>query len=122
MPSKTTVLAVDDEPLNLEILAEMLGEEYRIITVESGEACLQQLAHSPPDIILLDINMPGLNGMEVCARIKADPNTRHIPVLYISALSRPEEIEQGLRSGAEGYITKPFYEDELIDKLETALG
>lgn len=122
MPLKPLVLAVDNEPLNLEIIEELLEEGYRVVTALSGLESLQQVARERPDIILLDVSMPEMSGFEVCQRLKKDAATATIPILYLSAFSRAEEIERGLKTGVEGYICKPFREDELLTAVQNCLN
>jgi putative two-component system response regulator len=104
-----TVLVVDDVPENLTVLGELLCDEYTVRAANSGPAALH-LAHvkPQPDLILLDVMMPGMDGYQVMARLRADPATRHIPVICVTALSDSEEEERGLQLGAADYITKPL--------------
>ena len=104
-----TVLVVDDVPENLTVLGELLCDEYTVRAANSGPAALH-LAHvnPQPDLILLDVMMPGMDGYEVMERLRADPATRHIPVICVTALSDTEEEERGLTLGAADYITKPL--------------
>jgi putative two-component system response regulator len=104
-----TVLVVDDVPENLTVLGELLCDEYTVRAANSGPAALH-LAHvnPQPDLILLDVMMPGMDGYQVMARLRADPATRHIPVICVTALSDSEEEERGLLLGAADYITKPL--------------
>ena len=106
---KQAVLVVDDTPTNIQILMETLKHEYRIIAAVNGERALQ-LATSdpPPDIILLDVMMPEMDGYEVCARLKADAMTRDIPIIFITAMSETQDETKGLELGAVDYITKPI--------------
>jgi len=104
-----TVLVVDDVPENLTVLGELLCDEYTVRAANSGPAALH-LAHvnPQPDLILLDVMMPGMDGYQVMERLRADPATRHIPVICVTALSDSEEEERGLLLGAADYITKPL--------------
>ncbi|MDR3337225.1 MAG: response regulator [Treponema sp.] len=103
-----SVLAVDDEKTNLDILNYVLSPEYTVYTVKSGEAALELLATGRPDLILLDIVMPGMDGFEVLAKLKSSPGTQNIPVIIITTLDNPEDEEKGFNLGAGDYITKPF--------------
>jgi len=106
---KSTILIVDDAPANLKILAGMLREEYRIVIAKSGEEALNLIKKGDvPDIILLDVMMPGIDGYEVCTILKENSNTKSIPVIFITAKSEQEEMRKGLSLGAVAYITKPF--------------
>lgn len=104
-----TILIVDDTPDNIRILMETLREEYKILAATSGEMALKAaLAENPPDLILLDIMMPGMDGFEVCGRLKQNPDSRDIPVIFITAINSPEDETRGLKTGAVDFITKPF--------------
>ena len=104
-----SVLIVDDTPANLALLSELLREDYRTRVANSGERALQIVASdSPPDLILLDVMMPGMTGYEVCRRLKADPATRHIPVIFVSALNEVDDETKGLDLGGVDYVTKPI--------------
>jgi len=104
-----TVLVVDDEPINAEILATLLGRDYRVMIASNGRDALNVARQSPqPDLILLDIMMPGLDGFEVCKCLKSDQQTRDIPVIFITAVAGENPECQGLELGAVDYITKPF--------------
>ena len=106
---RPTVLIVDDEPLNITVLDAILREECETVAALSGEQALKRAtASTPPDAILLDIQMPGMDGYEVCRRLKAEPRTRKIPVLFITVRSNAEDEKKGLAAGAVDYITKPF--------------
>lgn len=113
---KATILLVDDQPTNLRVLRAMLGtEHYDFVAVDSGQAALD-LVHANPrfDLILLDVAMPDLNGIEVCKRLKANPATQHVPVIMISALhAHDDSVAEGLKAGADGYLAKPLDETAL---------
>ncbi|MDX9994441.1 MAG: two-component system response regulator [Rhodocyclaceae bacterium] len=104
-----TVLIVDDTPQNLTVLGELLQSEYRVRAANSGERALRAVGTLPcPDLILLDIMMPGMDGYEVLKRLRADAATRNIPVIFITAMTAEADEERGLELGAVDYITKPF--------------
>ena len=106
---KNTVLVVDDTPTNIQVLMETLKDDYRIIAAVNGQRALQMATSDPaPDIILLDIMMPEMDGYEVCKRLKAEAGTRDIPVIFITARSEVEDETRGLELGAVDYITKPI--------------
>ena len=108
--AKPLILIVDDTPINVQILAEALRADYRVRVATSGPAALDGIAkYGPPDLILLDVMMPGLDGYEVCRRLKANPATQHIPVIFVTAKTDAVDEEYGLRLGAMDYITKPFH-------------
>jgi adenylate cyclase len=103
-----TILAVDDTPTNLSLLAELLRDRYRIKVATQGTKALELAVASPPDLILLDVMMPGLNGYEVLERIRADVRLRHIPVIMISAVDEIDSVIRCIELGAEDYLPKPF--------------
>lgn len=119
---KANIMVVDDTPANLKLLADMLGERgYEVRPLPSGKAALNAAAIDPPDLILLDINMPIMNGYEVCERLKADPLLRKIPVIFISALNEVEDKIQAFQNGGVDYVTKPFQFEEVLARVETHL-
>ena len=121
-PSDHTVLAVDDKPLNLRLLREMLEEEdFGVVEASDGLQALERVRDVMPDIVLLDINMPNMDGIEVCHRLKADPDTQGIPVIFVSGVNELEDKVHAFREGAIDYITKPFQVDEVIARVTTHL-
>jgi signal transduction histidine kinase/DNA-binding response OmpR family regulator len=119
---KGDILAVDDTPASLKLLTDLLkAEGYRVRSAINGELALQAAAAAPPDLVLLDINMPGMNGFEVCQRIKAQPDTGDIPVIFISAVQGTAEKVKGFELGAVDYVTKPYQRDELLARVRTHL-
>lgn len=107
--SRHKILVVDDTPANIRILGEELKSSYELIVATNGESALKRaLSDNAPDLILLDIMMPDMNGYEVCRRLKADDRTRNIPVIFITAMSAEEDETKGLELGAVDYICKPF--------------
>jgi len=115
----TKILAVDDEPFNLEIIEEILEElDFELQVATSGPECLAMVEGYMPQVILLDVSMPQMNGYEVCKALKANPNTAHIIVMFVSARGTVEERMEGYSVGAEDYIVKPFGHDELKSKLK----
>jgi CheY-like chemotaxis protein len=119
--SDCTVLVVDDTEANIDILMEMLGEEYDVTVAMDGEDALDTVVEDSPDLILLDIMMPDIDGFEVCRRLKDNPDTSSIPIIFLSALSEDEEKQKGLDLGAVDFITKPFYPAEIQTKVEQHL-
>lgn len=106
---KQTILIVDDEPVNIKILVELLRSDYQIRVASNGEKALQiALSEDRPDLILLDIMMPGIDGHEVCRFIKNNPETQDIPIIFLTAKSQVEDEQKGFNSGAVDYITKPI--------------
>lgn len=109
-PQKPLILIVDDTPTNIQILAENLIKDYRIKVAASGEDALRIIAcQGLPDLILLDVMMPDIDGYEVCRRLKNAPYTNSIPIIFVTALNEASNEEFGLNLGAMDYITKPFY-------------
>ena len=118
----TDVLVVDDTLENLELLSEMLkANGYKVRPVTGGVPALQAAKSSPPDLILLDINMPDMNGYDVCQRLKADVALKGIPVIFISALGDSEDKVKAFQCGGVDYITKPFRMDEVLARVKTHL-
>jgi phosphoserine phosphatase RsbU/P len=116
------ILVVDDTPANLQVLAGMLKDRgYRVRPVPGGKLALVAARRDPPDLILLDINMPEMNGYEVCERLKADDVLKGIPVIFISALTEPLDKVKAFATGGVDYLTKPFQMEELHARVETHL-
>lgn len=113
MEEDNLILIVDDEPNNFDVLEMFLyNENYDLVYISNGQDALSFLEKTKPNVILLDIMMPKMNGIEVCSRIKNNPNTNHIPVIMVTALSSKENLAKCIENGADDFITKP------IDKLE----
>ena len=121
--SKGRILVVDDEIYIVHILDFSLGMKgYEVITALDGEAALEKLKTERPDLIVLDIMMPKLDGYEVCKAIKANPDTAHIPVILLSAKGRNVDQKMGFDVGADDYITKPFSPRKLVERINQLLG
>ena len=106
---KPKILIVDDTPENIQILMATLKDQYTIVAAINGEKALKMAVADPrPDLILLDIMMPGMDGYEVCRRLKADEQARHIPIIFVTAKTEVEDETLGFELGAVDYITKPF--------------
>lgn len=117
-----TILIVDDEPNNLKVLHNLLTEnDYIVRAARSGTAAIETVQLDPPDLILLDIKMPHMDGYEVCQRLKGDPQTRDIPIIFISALNQVDDIVSAFNVGGVDYITKPFQFEEVIARVKTHL-
>jgi serine phosphatase RsbU (regulator of sigma subunit) len=120
---KGNLLIVDDKPANLRLLAAMLVEQgYKVRSAINGSLALTATQAAPPDMILLDINMPEMNGYEVCERLKADESTRDIPVIFISALDETHDKVKAFTVGGVDYIIKPFQLEEVLARVETHLA
>ncbi|KHD07176.1 hypothetical protein PN36_04620 [Candidatus Thiomargarita nelsonii] len=122
MKEKPLLLIIDDNPVNLILLETILtNNHYRVVSAENGEEGLETAKLSPPDLILLDIAMPGWNGYETCQRMKQNSILKKIPILFLSALDKTENIVRGLQAGGLDYISKPFQKEELVARLQTHL-
>ena len=116
------LLIVDDNMLNLQLTAGLLKEEgYLISLAQDGQAALSQLEHMLPDLILLDIMMPGMDGFEVCRILKKDPRLLEIPVIFLTAKKETEDLAEGFNVGGVDYITKPFIREELVVRVKNHL-
>lgn len=121
-PSQATILIVDDLKQNVDLLGDLLEKTgHHILKATSGESALAIVHQTPPDLVLLDINMPVMTGYEVCQTLQADELTRHIPVIFISALDQPKHILQGFEVGGVDYISKPFNFQEVMARVRTHL-
>ncbi|OBY88773.1 MULTISPECIES: response regulator [unclassified Pseudomonas] len=119
---RPTVLIVDDAPENLTLLSELLKLLYRVKAARTGEKALQiARSEEPPDIILLDVMMPGMNGFEVCRRLREDPQTCHIPVIFITAQGTADNEIRGLELGAVDYLTKPINPPTVLMRVDNQL-
>jgi sigma-B regulation protein RsbU (phosphoserine phosphatase) len=117
------ILIVDDTPDNLRLLSQMLSEQgYGVRAVTSGSRALASVQAAPPDLILLDIKMPEMDGYQVCEALKADPETRDIPIIFISALDALQDKVQAFAVGGVDYVTKPFQLEEVVARVETHLA
>ena len=117
-----SILLVDDNPTNLQVLFQTLeGVGCKLLIAKNGEGALAIAGKALPDLILLDIMMPGIDGYEVCRQLKANPATSAIPVIFLSALGDTEDKVKGLQLGAVDYVTKPFQPDEVIARVNTHL-
>jgi putative two-component system response regulator len=120
---KQSILVVDDIPDNIDLLTEVLAADYHIRVATSGEKALKIVySDNPPDLILLDIMMPGLSGLEICRRLKANPDRRRIPIIFVTAMTSIEDEERGLEIGAVDYITKPISPPIVRARVRTHLA
>jgi two-component system sensor histidine kinase/response regulator len=119
---KYTLLLVDDTPTNLGVLSDYLAESgLKVVVARDGESALKRVHYAQPDIILLDVMMPGIDGFETCRRLKADPSTSEIPVIFMTALAGVEDKVQGFNAGAVDYVTKPLQQEEVLARVRTHL-
>jgi putative two-component system response regulator len=120
-PHKATLLVVDDTPDNLTLISELLAEQYHIRVATSGEKALRLAQHSRPDLILLDVMMPDMDGYEVCRRLKSDERTCAIPILFLTAKHQPEDERNGLELGANDFLSKPINPPVLLARVQNQL-
>jgi DNA-binding response OmpR family regulator len=117
-----SIIVVDDQPANLKILEAMLKVSgYKIRSFPRGRLALAAAAQNPPDLFLLDINMPEMNGYEVCERLKSNPELSVVPVIFLSALNANEDKIKAFQTGGADYITKPFQLEEVQARIQTHL-
>jgi len=120
--SAYNILIVDDMPVNLSVVVDYLEEYgFGIRIARSGESALERVGYDPPDLILLDVLMSGIDGFETCRRLKADPVSREIPVIFMTALANPEDKVRGFEVGAVDYVTKPLSQEEVLARITTHL-
>lgn len=121
-PCAGSIVIVDDNPNNLQVLGSMLQQQgYKVRPALNGDLALQAIAASPPDLVLLDIRMPGMDGYETCRRIKAQPETADIPVIFISALNESEDKLTAFEAGAVDFVSKPFQAAEVLARVRAQL-
>lgn len=117
------LLIVDDNPVNIQLLGATLKREgYLLEVARNGVQAVEVVAQSPPDLILLDVVMPEMDGHEACRRLKEDPDTRDIPVIFLTARTEPEDVVRGFELGAADYVAKPFNTAELLARVRTHLA
>jgi PleD family two-component response regulator len=121
-PEKQVILAVDDTPDNLALISGILKERYRVKVATNGKDALHiAFSEDPPDLILLDIMMPGMDGYEVCRQLKSDSQTADIPVIFLTAMTAVIDEAKGFELGAADYITKPIRTPVLLARIQTHL-
>ncbi len=117
MDSKLKVMIVDDDEMTQMLISSILGDSYITYSANSGTSCLQQLPDLLPDVVLLDVNMPEMDGLDVCRQIRSDEKFRHMAIIFVSASDRKDEIIAGYEAGADDYIIKPLHHDALLAKV-----
>ena len=120
--SEPTLLLVDDEPVNLRVLKQLLASDYQLIFAKNGEEAIRLAAARQPNLILLDIMMPGITGYEVCKTLKANKETQHIPIIFVTALNDVHDEAEGFEVGAVDYITKPISPSVVKARVKTHLS
>jgi two-component system sensor histidine kinase/response regulator len=119
-PTPALVLVVDDQLRNLQMLkASLMREGLRVVVASSGEEALEMIERQQPDLMLLDVMMPGMDGFDVCARVKANPATRDIPVIFLTGETQLQSIKKGFEVGGVDYVTKPFNRQEMVARVNT---
>lgn len=122
-PNKATILVVDDNPVNLQLLFEYLGREgFRVLVCEDGESAVSQARETRPDLILMDVLLPGMSGYDSCRAIHAQPETADIPVIFLTALSRTADKIEGFTAGGVDYLIKPLQFEEVLARVSTHLS
>lgn len=123
VPPGGTILMVDDTPTNLAVVANRLEEQgFEVLVAQDGEEALGRVHYAHPDLILLDVMLPGIDGFEICRRLKADVATRDIPIIFMTALGSTEDKVAAFQAGAVDYVTKPFQIDEVLARVRTHLA
>lgn len=117
-----TVLLVDDEEFNYDMLSLSLGNRFDICFANTGQKALAKTIESCPDILLLDVCMPGLDGYDTCRLLKNTPETANIPIILLSGLENEIDKKEGFNAGCDDYVTKPFEMTELIEKIELQIA
>lgn len=120
--SKPTILLVDDEPVNLRVLKQLLGQHYSLVFAKNGEEALRLASEQHPNLILLDVMMPGMTGFEVCQRLKQHDATSAIPVIFVTALNDEHDEAEGFNVGGVDYITKPISPAVVLARVKTHLS
>jgi DNA-binding response OmpR family regulator len=121
-PRRSKILIVDDEPFNVDYLEQELADlGYETVSAANGQEALDKVAADAPDLILLDVMMPGMDGFTVCRRLKEQEETRLIPIVIMTALDARADRITGIKAGADDFLTKPVHEEELVARIATAL-
>ncbi|WP_246559108.1 response regulator transcription factor [Citrifermentans pelophilum] len=120
---RNRILIVEDEESLLKLESILLSSKgYKVVGVADGVAAIEEIFSNIPDLVILDVMLPGIDGFEVCRRIKEDPATSKIPVIMLTARKNTQDMDRGLQSGADAYITKPFKSAQLIGTIERILS
>ena len=120
---QSAILVVDDTPANVSVLLELLGREgFKVLVARDGESALEQVQYATPDLILLDVVMPGLDGFETCRRLKANPATRDVPVIFMTAKAETRDRIEGFAAGAADYVVKPLQHEEVLARVNAHLA
>ena len=118
MANKKKIVCADDEPFILSALQDTLSDEYAVFSASNGKDAIKEVEKVTPDLIILDVMMPEMDGLEACKQLKKDKATASIPVILLTAKGQITDIEKGFKSGADAYVVKPFSPARLIEKVE----
>jgi two-component system, OmpR family, phosphate regulon response regulator PhoB len=121
-PVSTILLAEDDPDIRHLVSYKLTKCGFDVIEVADGRAALQTARQDPPDLVMLDVRMPFLNGLEVCRELRGGPRTSALPIIILTARARPQDIEQAFAAGATDYVVKPFSPRELVERVESVLA
>ncbi|MDH5599681.1 MAG: response regulator [Gammaproteobacteria bacterium] len=116
------ILAADDEPMNLEIMEIILRGNYEYHAVENGIECLKSIEKRIPDLLLLDLAMPGMDGLEVCKELRNNEKTKKLPIVMVSGCASKEYVSNGFKAGVNDYITKPFNPEQVLKVVKKLIG
>ncbi|MBW3010971.1 response regulator [Candidatus Woesearchaeota archaeon] len=119
--TKPTILVVDDEPHIVNLIKLSLQEDFNVITANSGHEAIQRASETKPDLITMDVMMPGMSGFDTVKELKKHPDTADIPIVFLSAKDKMNDMYAGMKVGGDDYITKPFEPDELNERLKATL-
>ena len=124
-PSPTAarrVLMIDDDPVMRKLIIEMLGHRYQVMVSSNGLELPRLMTEFVPDLVLLDVMMPWVNGLQICRTIKSNSVWKKVPIIFISGRKKPADVELGMKQGADAYLTKPFSMVELLHQIQTLLN
>jgi DNA-binding response OmpR family regulator len=122
-PERPLVLVVDDDKDIRELVAlRLMRSSYRVVTARDGEEALEKALELRPELIVLDVNMPGPDGFETSRRLRADPRTSHVPIVFLTARTREADVETGYARGGDSYLTKPFDPIDLVERVDALIG
>jgi len=116
------VLVIDDDAVMRKLILEMLGNRYQVLTSSHGLELPRLMTEFMPDVVILDVMMPWVDGLQLCRSLKSNPNWKKVPVIFVSGKRKPKDIELGLGQGADAYLTKPFSMIDLVHKIKVLLG